>query len=126
MKDNKIAVQMGEEEGFFLVDEVKDEITFETCVLDQIDYMPPSVTSYLRGVEAEGYLKTRQLYLDYNASQKKIFLRGKWIFSGMGADQFDALLISLEEISAEIKMDLYKSCCKDLIYVVAHKAYQTR
>ena len=124
MIDNKIMVVMGEDPGYFTVDEAEDKITFETPVLEEIEYLPPGVTAYLKAMQAEGYLASRQLYLDYQISKKKIFLRGSWIFSQMGAEVFDGLIMSLQEISSDIKVDLYKVCCKDLLYVVAHKAYQ--
>ena len=124
MIDNKIMVVMGEEAGYFTVDEAGDEITFETPVLEEIEYLPPGVTAYLKSAQAEGYLASRQLYLDHQVSEQKIFLKGSWVFSQMGAEVFDGLITSLQEISSDVKVDLYKVCCKDLLYVVAHKAYQ--
>lgn len=124
MIDNKIMVLMGEEEGHFIVDESRDVITFETPVLEEIEYIPPGVKAYIKSTQSEGFLASRQLYLDYQVAEKKIFLKGSWIFSEMEAGVFDGLITSLQEISSDIKVDLYKVCCKDLIYVVAHKAYR--
>jgi hypothetical protein len=123
MTYHRIEVEMGEDLGHFEVDTERDKIIFSSPVLDEIEYMPPSVTSYMSRVEREGDLRRCHLSLEHAEQQKAIFLRGAWKFSDMEADQFDSLLIALKETAEEIKGDLYAACCKDLIYVVAHHAY---
>jgi len=123
MKSLAVSIDIGEERGDFFVDEQIDEITFVTPVLEEISYMPPSVTSYLRRAKNEGYLAAKKLFLDYVAEEGMIYLRGSWVFSKMGAEHFDGLIQLLQEVAADVKVDLYKACCKDLLYVVAHKAY---
>lgn len=123
MKSLAVSIDIGEERGDFYVDEQIDEISFTTPVLEEVGYMPPSVTSYLRRTEQEGYLAAKRLFLDYVEGDGKVYLRGSWSFSKMGADDFDGLIEFLREVAADVKVDLYKACCKDLLYVVAHKAY---
>lgn len=123
MRSLAVTIDIGEERGDFFVDEDNDEMTFTTPVLEEIGYMPPSVTSYLQRAKDEGYLAAKRLFLDYVKEDEKIYLRGTWSFSQMGADHFDGLIQLLQEVAADVKVDLYKSCCKDLLYVVAHKAY---
>lgn len=123
MQSPEFSIDVGEERGDFFVDEAKDEIIFTTPVLEEIGYMPPSVSSYLRRAESEGYLRAKRLFLDYEEEEGRIYLRGKWVFSKLGAEHFDGLIQLLQEVAADVKIDLYKACCKDLLYVVAHKAY---
>ncbi len=120
MKEDLI-IEMGEEKGIFTVHDERDALTFETPVLEQVEYISPSVKEYVAQANKDRYLSAQGLFIDFE--DNTFYLRGSWDFLGIGAEEFDRLLIFLQENASEIKEALYKACCQDLVYMVANKAY---
>jgi len=119
--EENLMIEIGNEKGIFTVYEERDAFTFETPVLEHVEYIPPSVKKYVAEANQDRYLSAQGLFIDFE--DHTFYLRGSWDFSSIGAEEFDRLLIFLQENALEIKESLYKACSKDLVYMVANKAY---
>lgn len=119
--ESDLIIQIGQEQGYFKVHEKTDGLSFETPVLEHVDCVSPGVRKYIDTFNEDPYMLRQSLFID--EENGALLLRGSWDFSRCGAELFDRIIVFVKETAEEVKRQLYKTLCQDLVYLVANTSY---
>lgn len=119
--DSDLIIQIGQEQGRFDVHKDTDGLSFETPVLEHVDYISPGVRECIDSFNEDPYFARQSLFIDEEGDT--LYLRGSWDFSSCGAEIFDRIILFVRETAEEVKKELYKALCQDLVYLIANTSY---
>ena len=117
----KVIIPVQEEKGSF-VKEDEDLLIFSTPVLESVEYIPPTLDHYVEKMLDDPYMQNAHLFILFDEEKKSLFLEGIWDMSLMQPGDLTKLISQVREIALEVKGDIYKALCQDLVYVLANKS----
>ena len=118
---DSVQVPIEEEEGSFQMED-DNLLIFSTPVLEEVDYIPPSLREYVQKSLQDPYLQSRHLFILFDEEKRAFFLEGIWEFETLDHTSLNALYEEIRESASDIKLAIYKALCKDLVFVLAKEA----
>lgn len=123
LKGKDLSIPIQEEVGIFSRED-ENLLVFATPVLDQVSYIPPSLGKYIARTLKDEHMQKKHLFVIFDEDQQTFFLEGIWDLGSLDTDKFNYLINDIRELAYEVKQDIYKTLCIDLVYAVAKKSIE--